>query len=60
MPSLMTVVTCSKCRAWYNMDFEPHLDDDHFNPRTGEPCHAGDEGWDLRTVYYRVDWQIAY
>jgi hypothetical protein len=27
------------------MDLEPHLDDEHFNFRTGQPCLAGDDDW---------------
>lgn len=56
----MLVVTCLKCRAWYNMDMEPHLDDEHFNPRTGEPCTAGDEDWYIVDVTYRNEWRYAH
>jgi len=56
----MMVVTCLKCRAWYNMDYEYHLDDEHFSPRTGELCVADDTDWDIRVVPYREDWRIAH
>ena len=53
----MNVVTCTKCRAAYNMDMEPPLDDVHFNPRTGEECEPGDDGWWLELVPYRDSWR---
>jgi len=56
----MMVVTCKRCRAWYNMDFEPHLDDFHYNPRSGEECNNTDnDGWEIRMVPYREDWRWA-
>lgn len=58
--SEMNVVTCTRCRAAYNMDMEPALDDVHFNPRTGEECEPGDSGWDIALVPYRVDWRIFH
>lgn len=56
----MMVVTCRKCRAWYSMDYEYHLDDHHFNFRTGEECYASDYDWDIVCVPYREDWPVAY
>lgn len=53
------VVTCLKCRAWYNMDMEEHLDDEHFDFHTGEPCLAEDEDWYIIEVPYREEWQYA-
>lgn len=51
------VVTCTLCRAAYNMDMEEGLDDIHFNPRTGEECEPGDNGWWIELVPYRDAWQ---
>ena len=56
----MMVVTCKKCRAWYSMDFEYPLDDEHFDFKTGEECYASDNDWDIRTVQYREDWDVVY
>lgn len=56
----MMVITCRLCRAWYNMDMEPHLADEHFNFATGEPCLAGDDDWYIIQVAYRDDWAYAY
>lgn len=41
------------------MDMEEHLDDEHFNQRTGEVCIAGDEEWEIREVPFRQDWRYA-
>lgn len=59
MADSMMVVTCRKCRGWYNMDYEYHLDDEHFDMHTGEVCVAGDDDWDIAVVPYRVTWRIA-
>lgn len=59
MKSEMIVITCRKCRAWYNMDMEEALDDDHFDMHTGEPCHADDTEWDMSFVSYRDNWRVA-
>lgn len=55
----MMVTTCLLCRAWYNMDMEEHLDDEHFNMRTGEACHAEDSDWFIVEVPFRPRWQYA-
>lgn len=53
------VATCIKCRAWYNMDMEYGLDDEHFNFRTGEPCIASDDDWAIFAIPHRHDWYNA-
>lgn len=53
------VVTCTKCRAWYNMDMEEGLDNHHFNMRTGELCPSDDDNWVVDVVPGRDDWQYA-
>lgn len=57
---MTTVVTCTKCRAWYNMDMEYALESEHFNFQTGEPCVAADDEWMMVEVPDRTDWQFAY
>lgn len=54
----MMVVTCKKCRAWYSMDYELPIYDDHFDMRTGQPCNNEYE-WDIQEVPYREDWRYA-
>lgn len=56
----MLVVTCMKCRAWYSMDYEWGLPDEHYDMRTGEECIAGDEDWYIIQVPYREEWKYAY
>lgn len=53
------VVTCTNCRAWYNMDMEEALPSEHFNFRTGEQCVAEDTDWFIDVVPYREDWYYA-
>jgi hypothetical protein len=55
----MLVATCNKCRAWYNQDFEEGLDDEHFDPHTGEVCF-NEYDWHIVEVPYREDWRNAY
>lgn len=54
------VVTCTKCRAWYNMDMEEALESEHFDFHTGQPCVAGDDEWMIVEVPDRTDWYTAY
>lgn len=57
----MMVVTCRVCRAWYSMDFEPAIDSEHFDMRTGELCPNNDDNdWMIISVPYREDWEVAY
>ena len=53
--STMSVVTCNKCLAWYNMDMMPSLPDYHFNMYTGEEC-VNESDWAIHEVPYREDW----
>lgn len=56
----MMVVTCRDCRAWYSMDFEEGIDDEHYNMRTGRLCPNNDNSnWDIREVPYREDWRYV-
>ena len=60
MSDTMMVVTCLECRAWYNMDYEPALYDEHFDMRTGKPCvNTDDKMWTIDVVPYRQDWRFA-
>lgn len=51
------VATCRKCRAWYNMDMEPHMPDEHFDMRTGEPCYNEDDWYIVETD--NKDWRFV-
>lgn len=56
----MMVVTCKVCRAWYSMDFEYGIDNEHYDMRTGELCsNNDDEHWMILEVPYREDWEYA-
>lgn len=55
MKDTTIVAMCNKCRGWYNMDMEPGLEDDHFDFRTGDPCH-NEYDWFIMEVPDRVDW----
>lgn len=56
----MMVATCRDCRAWYSMDFEEAIDDEHFNMRTGRLCPNNDaSNWQILEVPYRENWRDA-
>lgn len=42
------------------MDMEEHLDDEHFDFRTGQPCTAGDDDWFIVEVKDRDNWYYVY
>lgn len=57
----MMVATCKVCRAWYNMDMEYGVPNEHWDTRTGKLCrNDDDDDWWIVEVPGRDDWEVAH